>query len=160
MIANYRDLNDLYICLFNFRSFQENIPPDNSEISSGSEKDNFHQKFSVAVHSSQPLVLCSDGYMVTIFHFNSQPGYSKVITELTKNVSWFLSSDATLQELEQTAGNLSAHGVSAFMAKFGKDEYSSPGSTLSETTSGKTCKNLDKKQFFVVHGVFEFSLCI
>ena len=127
--------------VFNFRSFQENIPPDNSEISSGSEKDIFHQKFSVAVHSSQPLVLCSDGYMVTIFHFNSKPDYSKLITDLTKDVSCFLSSDATLQELEQTSGNLTGHGVSAvtpFMAKFGKDvgEYSSPGSTLSETATG------------------------
>ena len=122
--------------VFNFRSVQENIPPDNSEMSSGSEKDIFHQKFSVAVHSSQPLLLCSDGYMVTIFHLNSKPDYSKVITHLTKDVSWFLSTDATSQELEETSRNVNVDDVFAvgqFVAGKDMSEHSSPGSTLSTT---------------------------
>ena len=137
---DYHTHNELIITirLFIFRSFQENIPPDNSEISSSSEKDYFQQKFSVAVHSSEPLLLCSDGYMVTIFQFNSKPDYSQVITDLTKDVSRFLLSDPS-SELEKTCGNVSVQGMSAvspFMAKLGKDVSSSPGSTLSETATG------------------------
>lgn len=131
----------IYEYCFYFRSFQENIPPENSEISSGSEKDIFHQKFSVCVHSSQPLMLCSDGYMVTIFDLNSKPDYSELITKLTKDVTRFLSSDSTLHELEDTNLEKSMQGVSSattFTVKHGKDvgEHSSPGSTLSETAAG------------------------
>ncbi|XP_028394275.1 uncharacterized protein LOC114518472 [Dendronephthya gigantea] len=123
------------------KSFQENIPPENSEISSGSEKDIFHQKFSVCVHPSQPLMLCSDGYMVTIFDLNSKPDYSELITKLTKDATRFLSSDSTLHESENTTLEKSVTDVTAastFMAKYGKDvgEHSSPGSTLSETATG------------------------
>ena len=134
IITNYN-----WKTVFNFRSFQENIPPDNSEISSCSEKDIFQQKFSVAVHGSQPLLLCSDGYMVTIFQFNAKSDYSQMITDLTKDVSRFLLNESA-PELEQTSGNLSAQGaaaVSPLMAKVGKDVNSSPGSTLSETAAGR-----------------------
>ena len=135
-----------------FRSFQENIPPDNSEISSGSEKDIFHQKFSVAVHSSQPLLLCSDGYMVSVFHFNSNFDHRKLVSDLTKDISILLSNDSASQELEQTSGNVSVRDVSAvssFIEKMGKNmgEYSSPGSTLSETATGIL------KRFFSVSSV-------
>lgn len=127
--------------LYIFRSFQENIPPDNSEISSGSEKDIFHQKFSVAVHCNQPLLLCSDGYMVTIFLFDPKPDYSKTIAALNKDVAHLLSRNNAAQELQHTATcTHSASSVSPFIVSFGKDsergKYNSPESTMSEANTG------------------------
>ena len=75
-----------------FRSFQENIPPDCSEISSGSEKDVFHQKFSVAVHPSFPVFVCSDGYIVTIVQFNNKPSHTEMMTNLIDEISCILSN--------------------------------------------------------------------
>lgn len=81
--------------------------------------------------------------MVTIFDFNAKPDYSKLITDLTEDVSLLLASDATSHKLEETSGNLEKNVcnmsmASTLLSKLGKDvsELSSPGSTLSETAKG------------------------
>lgn len=129
------------------RSFQENIPPDSSEISSGSEKDAFHQKFSVAVHPSCPLLLCSDGYSVTLFQFNGKPDHTEMMTNLIEEVSLFLPT-SDHHEVPITSENLKKNPqdvslTAAFLSRMGTpSEISSAASTLSTSGFG-LAKNME-----------------
>lgn len=125
---------------YKYRSFQENIPPDCSEISSGSEKDVFHQKFSVAVHPKLPLCVCSDGYVVTILQFNDKPGHAEMIARLIEEVSFLLPKGdlpaipVVCNHLKKKPQDLSKTALSSVWAS---SENISTGSSSSETIHGK-----------------------
>ncbi|XP_068726687.1 uncharacterized protein [Montipora capricornis] len=55
--------------------------------SSTSERDPLHQRFSVSVHPHLPIILSSDGYVVTIMQLPSAASYQGVMTGFMKDVT-------------------------------------------------------------------------
>ena len=52
------------------------------ENSLSSQKDSFRQRFSVASHPSLPLIVCSDGYTLTVLRMDSKQGMLELLKSL------------------------------------------------------------------------------
>ena len=68
------------------RKQQENASPDASE-STASERNGLSQRFSVAVHPTLPLLLTSDGYIVTVMQITTGANYPGVMSALMQDVA-------------------------------------------------------------------------
>lgn len=53
-------------------------------MSLSSERDSYKQKFSVASHPTLPLILCSDGYLLTILKLEDTYSLTSLVTSLVK----------------------------------------------------------------------------
>ena len=74
--------------------------PDDNEVSLSSERDSYKQKFSVATHPTLPMILCSDGYLLTIMKLEETYSLTSLVTSLVK------ISKAKLSQYNQMQGNI------------------------------------------------------
>ena len=61
---------------------------DSSEASV-SERDPLSQRFSVSVHPHLPIILSSDGYLVTVMQLPSVASYQGVMTGFMRDITRF-----------------------------------------------------------------------
>ena len=79
-------------------SSKNNESADN-EVSLSSERDSYKQKFSVATHPILPLILCSDGYLLTVMKLEETYNLASLVTSLVK------VSKARLSQYNHVQGN-------------------------------------------------------
>lgn len=82
-------------------SSKNNLPAD-SEVSLSSERDAYKQKFSVATHPVLPMILCSDGYLLTVMKLEESYNLTSLVMSLVK------ASKARLAQYNEMKGHLEA----------------------------------------------------
>ena len=99
------------ISMFNFNMYNiltrpaatssgKSSDPADNEVSLSSERDSYKQKFSVATHPMLPVILCSDGYLLTVMKLEETYSLTSLVTSLVK------VSKAKLSQYNQMQGNI------------------------------------------------------